>query len=204
MLYQSQPSPDIARSVLVAEDDTTTRSVLATQIKKLGFDVRTAEDGEEAWSLFLNENPDIVITDWRMPKADGLELARRIRSFERDTYTYVIILTAVDRTVGYLEGMDAGADDFVTKPCDLGELEVRLGVARRIVSLQQEVRSLEKLLPICPKCKKIRSESDMWQPVESYISRVTDAQFSHGVCPDCYKSILEPQIMEVRNRKRQA
>jgi len=203
MLYQSRPSPDTARSVLVAEDDTTTRSVLATQIKKLGFDVKTAEDGEEAWSLFLNEKPDIVITDWRMPKADGLELARRIRSFERDAYTYVVILTAVDRTVGYLEGMEAGADDFVTKPCDLGELEVRLGVARRIVSLQQEVRSLEQLLPICPKCKKIRGESDMWQPVESYISRVTDAQFSHGVCPDCYKSILEPQIMEIRNRRRQ-
>ena len=204
MLYQSQPSPGTARSVLIAEDDTTTRSVLATQIKNLGFDVKTAEDGEEAWSVFLNEKPDIVITDWKMPKADGLELARRIRSFERDAYTYVVILTAVDRTVGYLEGMDAGADDFVTKPCDLGELEVRLGVARRILSLQQEVRNLEQLLPICPKCKKVRGESDMWQPVEAYISKVTDAQFSHGVCPDCYKSILEPQIREVRNRRRQA
>jgi sigma-B regulation protein RsbU (phosphoserine phosphatase) len=142
-----------------------------------------------------------VLTDWRMPKTDGLELCRRIRSAERDTYPYVIILTAVDRKTGYLDGMEAGADDFVTKPCDLAELEVRLAVARRILTLQQEVRTLERLLPICPGCKNIRNDTGNWQPVESYISKVTDAQFSHGVCPECYKSILEPQIMEVRRKR---
>jgi DNA-binding response OmpR family regulator len=188
--------------VLVAEDDSTTRSVLASQIKKLGFLVTSAEDGEEAWARFTKGQPDIVLTDWKMPKSDGLELCRRVRSFDREAYAYVIILTAVDRNAGYLDGMNAGADDFVTKPCDLAELEVRLAVARRILTLQQEVRNLERLLPICPSCKNIRNDKEQWQPVEAYISKVTDAQFSHGVCPDCYKSILEPQIMEVRNRRK--
>ena len=195
-------SPATPLKVLVAEDDATTRSVLATQIKKLGFLVTSAEDGEDAWRRFTTDHPDIVLTDWRMPKADGLELCRRVRSFDREAYAYVIILTAVDRRAGYMEGMSAGADDFVTKPCDLAELEVRLAVARRILTLQQEVHTLEKLLPICPSCKNIRNNAGRWQPVESCITKVTDAQFSHGVCPDCYKSILEPQIMEVRNRKR--
>jgi DNA-binding response OmpR family regulator len=195
-------APATPLKVLVAEDDSTTRSVLATQIKKLGFLVTSAEDGEEAWARFGKDLPDIVLTDWRMPKTDGLELCRRVRSADREAYAYVIILTAVDRTTGYMDGMKAGADDFVTKPCDLAELEVRLAVARRILALQQEVRALQRLLPICPACKNIRNDRDQWQPVESYISKVTDAQFSHGVCPDCFKNILEPQIMEVRNRKK--
>jgi DNA-binding response OmpR family regulator len=198
-LVSAPPTP---LKVLVVEDDSTTRSVLATQIKKLGFLVTSAEDGEEAWARFGKDLPDIVLTDWRMPKTDGLELCRRVRSADREAYAYVIILTAVDRTTGYMDGMKAGADDFVTKPCDLAELEVRLAVARRILALQQEVCALQRLLPICPGCKNIRNDRDQWQPVESYISKVTDAQFSHGVCPDCFKNILEPQIMEVRNRKK--
>jgi len=198
-LVSSPPTP---LKVLVAEDDLTTRSVLATQIKKLGYLVTSAEDGEEAWGRFTREHPDILVTDWRMPRADGLELCRRVRAADREGYVYVIILTAIDQRTGYLEGMNAGADDFVSKPCDLAELEVRLAVGRRILALQQEVRKLEQLLPICPTCRNIRNDAGRWQPVESYIAKVTDAQFSHGVCPDCYKKILEPQITAVRNRKR--
>jgi hypothetical protein len=82
------------------------------------------------------------------------------------------------------------------------DLNVRLRVAERILSLQQEVQQLEGLLPICPNCKKIRDEADEWQPVEAYISRRTDAQFSHGICPQCYETIMKPQLEELRRERK--
>jgi DNA-binding response OmpR family regulator len=97
--------------------------------------------------------------------------------------------------------MNAGADDFVTKPCDLVELSVRLRVAGRILALQSEVQQLEGLLPICPNCKRILNEKNEWQQVETYITRRTDAQFSHGICPECYESIMKPQLEALRKKR---
>jgi len=187
-------------NVLLAEDDGLTRAVFAMQLSKLGHTVLEAEDGAEAWSMVQQFRPPIVITDWMMPKMDGLQLCRKIRGQEREEYTYVIILTAVDRTQGYLEGMEAGADDFVTKPVQAGEMQVRLLVGERIVRLQTEVRQLKGLLPICERCKRIRVADGRWEQVEQYISQRSEAQFSHGICPKCYQSIVLPQIQAFRSK----
>lgn len=186
--------------ILIAEDDDISRDILAGQLKKLGHEVVAVENGAKAWAVFQEGAIQLVITDWQMPELDGLELCRRIRSDPREKYTYVVVLTALDGKVGYLEGMSAGADDFVSKPCDLVDLSVRLRVAERILKLQLEVRQLEGLLPICPHCKKIHDEHDAWQPVEAYIMQRTDAQFTHGICPDCYETIMKPQLEEVKRR----
>jgi DNA-binding response OmpR family regulator len=188
--------------ILIAEDDEPSRMILAGQLTKLGHEVDAVEDGQQAWEHFLARQPEVVITDWQMPNLDGLQLCRRIRSHPAEKYAYLIVLTALDGKVGYLEGMNAGADDFVSKPCDTVDLNVRLRVAERILSLQQEVQQLEGLLPICPNCKKIRDEADEWQPVEAYISRRTDAQFSHGICPQCYETIMKPQLEELRRERK--
>ena len=90
--------------------------------------------------------------------------------------------------------MAAGADDFVTKPLDRAELHARLRVAERVLGLQQEVKQLEGLLPICSYCKRIRDEGDRWSQVEEYVSRRTEAQFTHGICPECYDRRVLPQI----------
>jgi phosphoserine phosphatase RsbU/P len=187
--------------ILLAEDDTTSRCILATQLLTLCHEVKETEDGLQAWEEFQKEKPDLVITDWMMPNVDGPELCRRIRKHAGPGYTYTIILTAIDRNQGYLEGMKAGADDFVTKPCDSVELNARLRVAERILSLQSQVIRLEGLLPICPKCKKIRGAESKWEAVELFIMKRTDALFSHGICPDCYESLMKPQLEELRRRK---
>ena len=183
--------------ILFAEDDDGSRQILTAQLTKLGHQVEAVTNGEEAWEAYQRLQPELVITDWSMPKVNGLELCRRIRKASAGRYSYLIILTAMERGTGFAEGMDAGADDFMTKPCDLTELVVRLKVAQRILALQTHVACLEGLLPICPQCKKIRDENKQWQAVESYLSRRTEAKFSHGICPECFESIIKPQLAEM-------
>jgi len=190
--------------ILVVEDDAVTRQVLAAQLRKLGHDVTEADDGLTGFQRFQELHPPVVITDWMMPRLDGPSLCRMIRSEAHAVYTYLIILTALDRKVGYAEGMNAGADDFVTKPADIAELNVRVRVAERIVRLQHEVGQLEGLLPICPKCKRIRTDENTWEQVERFITKRSVAQFSHGICPDCFASIVQPQLDAIKEKAAQA
>ncbi|MBP2671356.1 MAG: response regulator receiver protein [candidate division NC10 bacterium] len=182
------------KRILFAEDDAVTRLVVTAQLQKLGYETKVARDGVEALEIFRREKPSIVITDWMMPNMGGTDLCREIRKQVDARYTYVIILTALDRKAGYVEGMKAGADDFVSKPCSMEELNVRLRVAERILSLQAEAKQLEDLLPICPHCQRIMTDDGAWQQVESYIMRRTDAHFSHGICPSCFEKHIKPQL----------
>lgn len=173
--------------VLIAEDDTVSSYVLAARVRKMGHEVLTAADGNCAWATYQREHPRLVITDWMMPEMDGLELCRRIRSVEHRAYTYIVLLTALSGREKYFEGMDAGADDFVTKPLETDGLQARLRVAERVVNLQQDVNRLEGLLPICAYCKKIRDGADVWHPLESYMGEKTETAFKHTLCPECSK-----------------
>jgi DNA-binding response OmpR family regulator len=180
--------------ILAVEDDPVSRRILTATLERQGHEVVLAQDGQEAWERFAVEPPEVVITDWMMPRMDGLELIRRIRARDGGRYAYLIMLTALRGRTSYLEGMAAGADDFVTKPFDKEELRARLAVAARVLGLQREVKQLEGLLPICTYCKRIRDEADAWSQVEEYVGRRTEAQFSHGICPDCYDRHLKPQL----------
>ncbi|MBP1691859.1 MAG: response regulator receiver protein [Bacteroidetes bacterium] len=171
--------------VLIAEDDPVSRYVLAARIRKMGHEVLVTENGIEAWDVYKREHPRLVITDWMMPEVNGLELTRRIRNADSTLYTYVILLTALSGRNHFLEGMEAGADDFVTKPLEVDGLHIRLRVAERILSLQHERQQLEGLLPICSYCKRIRDEGDHWHSLEGYVGEKTDASFSPTLCPDC-------------------
>jgi two-component system cell cycle response regulator len=129
--------------ILVAEDDRDSRELLTWILQKLGYQVVAAENGKEAWEVFRRGRFRLVISDVLMPELDGLELCRRIRKHQQSKYTYVIIITALIGKKDYLEGMDAGADDFVTKPFDPDELKARLRVAERIISFQEQVAAEE-------------------------------------------------------------
>ena len=161
------------------------RFVLATRLRRFGHEVLVARDGTEAWELFQQQQPRLVVTDWMMPAMSGLELCRKIREAETDQYTYIIVLTALTGRSNYLQGMEAGADDFLTKPFDAEVLQARLRAGERIVSLQAEVDHLEGLLPICVYCKKIRDGEQQWQQLEQYVSGRTETAFSPTLCPTC-------------------
>src|SRR6266568_2793351 len=123
--------------ILIAEDDRDSRELLRWMLEKLGYQVVAAENGKEAWEAFRRGRFRLVISDVLMPEIDGLELCQRIRKHKQSKYTYVIIITALIGKKDYLEGMEAGADDFVTKPFDPDELKARLRVAERIISFQE-------------------------------------------------------------------
>ncbi|WP_162006748.1 PP2C family protein-serine/threonine phosphatase [Roseimaritima sediminicola] len=124
-------------NVLIAEDESATRIRLQRNLEKLGFQVTAAADGAEAWQRFQENAFPLVLTDWMMPEMDGLELVQKIRSAAQQPYTYVIMLTAKSEKHEIVQGMEAGADDFVTKPFDRNELRVRVGAGKRILELEQ-------------------------------------------------------------------
>jgi phosphoserine phosphatase RsbU/P len=178
-------------NILIAEDDITSRLVLGATLKKLGHQVTAVKNGAEALTEFNNGDFPVLISDMVMPGLDGLELCRRIRAANRSRYTYIILLTSVGGKHGFLVGMRAGADDFITKPFDEDQLAARLGVAERIISLQSQVKTLAGLLPICAHCKKVRDDQNYWQQVESYIGQRSDAKFTHSYCPDCFNRMVK-------------
>ena len=186
--------------ILIAEDEGVSRIVLGTKLKELGHEVVEARDGTEAWSIFQEEAPRIIVTDWMMPGMDGGELCQLVRTRRDQPYTYIIVLTSLSGKGSYMEAMDAGADDFLTKPVDMDELTARLRVAERVLALQTEVRLMQKLLPICMYCGKIRDkdasweDQSSWEELEAYVSKTTDVQFSHGICKDCYVTKVEPEL----------
>jgi sigma-B regulation protein RsbU (phosphoserine phosphatase) len=185
--------------ILAVEDDSVARAVLRQALLRLKHDVLEASDGESAWEILQNEPVRVVVSDWMMPKSDGLDLCRKIRGRVGSEYIYFILLTSSDATEeNRSKAADAGVDDFLTKPLDFSELWMRLRVAQRILRYTTQVRQLEEMLPICSYCKKIRDDGNYWQQLESYIGERTGSDFSHSVCPDCYARVLAPQLEQIK------
>jgi signal transduction histidine kinase len=132
--------------VLIAEDEPVSRRLLQSYLQKWGYEVTAAADGAEAWRLFEAADCPIVITDWMMPELDGLDLIRRIRGGGRPGYVYAILLTARAQKEDLVEGMEAGADDFLTKPFDRDELRVRLRAAGRVLELERNLAEQNRAL----------------------------------------------------------
>ena len=126
--------------VLIADDSVTSRHALLATLRKWGYEVLAARDGEEAWQMLqAPDAPRLAILDWMMPGRTGLEICRSLRKADTAHYTYVLLLTARSQVADLVEGMEAGADDYISKPFNVQELNVRLRAGRRIVELQAEL-----------------------------------------------------------------
>jgi CheY-like chemotaxis protein len=194
---------------LVAEDDPVSRLILQDTLGEWGYEVVATRNGVEAWQILKGSDPPaLAILDWIMPGLDGIDVCRLVRHTPNPTSTYIILLTARERPEDVVGGFEAGADDYMVKPCDREELRARLKAGSRIVELQQSlrqrvreleealarVRQLQGLLPICAYCKKIRDDKNYWEQVDTYIAQHSDAKFSHGVCPSCWDQYVEPEM----------
>lgn len=202
--------------ILIAEDEPDSRQLLQILIGKWGYEPAPARDGAEAWeALQQKDAPPLVLLDIMMPKMDGLEVCRRAKQMQTPVPFYIIMLTAKTLPREIVSGLDAGADDYLIKPFDPHELRARIKVGERILELQQNlamriseleealsrVKQLHGLLPICSYCKKIRDDRNYWEQVESYISKHSQAQFSHSICPDCYAQFVTPDLEKLAREK---
>ena len=192
--------------ILVADDDAIHRTILETVLTDAGHEVVTAEDGLQAWQIISEPDaPRIAILDWVMPGLEGPQICARVRAEPALQGMHLILLTSREKKEHIVHGLDAGANDYLTKPFHEAELLARISAGVRIVDLQQtlatrvaelehalaQVHRLEGLLPICSYCRRVRNEDQYWESVETYISQRSDAKFTHGVCPTCADTVLQ-------------
>jgi sigma-B regulation protein RsbU (phosphoserine phosphatase) len=176
--------------ILIADDDRISTTMLSGSLERWGFEVVAAQDGRAAWDHIIGDRaPALAIVDWMMPGLDGLELCRKVRQASFSTPIYLILLTSRTGRQDIVAGLEAGADDYLTKPFDPDELRARIRVGQRTLALIANIKRLTGLLPICSYCKRIRCDDNYWEQVENYISEHSDAQFSHGICPTCYVKV---------------
>jgi DNA-binding response OmpR family regulator len=195
--------------ILIAEDDAVSRTFLEATLHKWCDEVRAFPDGSLAWRACEEDGvPDLLVLDWMMPGLDGVEICRRLRQAFPARPIYIILVTARTGHEDVVQGLLAGADDYITKPFDREELRARVQVGRRVIELQKalatrvqelesalkQIKQLQGLLPICSYCKRVRNDRNYWQRIETYVSEHSEAQFSHGICPYCWENVVKPEL----------
>ena len=203
--------------ILIAEDDSLSQTMLKAMVARAGFEPVVTGDGLEALQILSRaDGPKLAVLDWMMPGMDGPDVCRKMRKTKTDEPAYLILLTSRDDKKDVILGLKSGANDYIVKPYDIEELKVRIGIGRKVVELQamlsgritelksalDQIKTLRGLLPICMYCKKIRDDRQYWQQVEHYVAGHTDAQFSHSICPDCYKKYVEPELAVMKKEKK--
>ena len=186
--------------LLIAEDDAMSQIMLKAMVAKAGYDPILTDDGLSAYEVLSKPDaPKLAILDWMMPGMDGVEVCRKVRAINTSDPPYLILLTSRDNREDIVKGLKSGANDYIVKPYDVEELQVRIGVGRKVVDLQAslagriaelqaalaQIKTLQGILPICMYCKNILDDKGRWNQMEAYVSEHSDAAFSHGICPQC-------------------
>ncbi len=198
--------------IYVADDDKTNLRLIRTVLTNAGFEnIRLFNSGSSMMVETVRIRPDLLIVDIIMPGFSGYDVLERIKqdpSLE-DIPTIMITAASLDENLEPLQrSFELGAMDFISKPFANFELIQRVKSALRMEKQRQKLEnaakqicSLEKLLPICSYCKKIRADKNYWQELETYFSEHTDTLFSHSVCPDCYEKEVKPQLESIKKGK---
>ena len=207
--------------ILVADDESTSRVVLAGILQDCGHDILECGDGQSVLdAMDSSDAPQLIVLDWMMPCMDGLDVLRRLRDSRDDQMPYVIMVTDKSETESIVTALKAGANDYICKPFDFGELQARVGVGARMLEVQgmltaklgelqdalNHIKTLHGLLHVCVNCKRIQDEKGVWKQMEVYVRDRTEADFSHGFCPQCIKKLypdiypqVDHQLMETGN-----
>src|SRR6266567_1373473 len=182
-------------SVLVVDDSPFSRKLVEHALWGDPYSLLFAENGIEALQLFKEHRPAIVITDWMLPDSSGPELCKKIRSESSGSYTYIILLTSMTEKKDIVRGLSSGADDYLTKPFDRGELLARIGVGRRIIDLHREIDAKNKLLEELAHTDPLTGLPNR-RAIEEWANRQPRGAARHGfplwvvhVDLDCFKNI---------------
>ncbi|HPR17471.1 MAG TPA: response regulator [Candidatus Cloacimonadota bacterium] len=198
-----------AARILIVDDEPINVMIADKILQKQGYLIVTAANGSEALEKVDGDTIDLILLDIMMPDMNGFEVCSRLQANDKTRNIPVIFLTAVTDKESIVKGFEAGGEDYLTKPFNIPELLARVKThialklardeqQRLIEKLQKalsEIKTLSGLLPICSHCKKIRNDSGYWESVENYVAQHSDAQFSHGICPDCMRQYY-PKVAE--------
>lgn len=180
--------------ILIAEDERFNVNLLTDTLKPK-YDLVIAKDGRRALELAGSpKKPSLILLDVLMPEMDGFEVCRKLQLDDATKEIPVVFMTVRRETDDILRGFDYGAVDYLIKPINYMELlarvETHLSLKRKLSHLQKalrEISALSSLLPICPKCKRVRDDQGYWNQIEAYFRKHSDAEFTHGICPECAK-----------------
>lgn len=136
-----QEPADLKVAILLVEDEPTTRAMMTRQLTRAGYEVKAVKNGAEALAVLKDQFFAMMLTDWDMPEMDGVTLCKAVREMPLEGYVYTILLTARGGKAHVIEGLAAGADDYLIKPPDDSELRARLNTGRRILKLEQSLRA---------------------------------------------------------------
>lgn len=166
-------------NVLIAEDDSVSRRLLEAMVRRWGYEVTAVADGEEAWAGIQRHPPDIALLDWEMPSLSGPDLCRRVRDTHTEDYVYLILLTARTAPRDTVAGLNAGADDYITKPPALRELRARLRVGQRVVRLHRDLQQVNRKLARLAATDELTGLSNRRAILERFADELARAQ-RHG------------------------
>ncbi|MFC1976210.1 response regulator [Chloroflexota bacterium] len=205
----------IEATILAVDDNLTNLQLLFDYLEKLGFKTLVASDGEMAILQAERTQPDLILLDVMMPGIDGFETCRRLKANRATQEIPVIFMTARSDTESKVKGFRVGAVDYVAKPFQQEEVLARMTTHITIRNQQKlieahnaelqealaKVKLLSGLLPICAHCKKIRDDEGYWQQVEIYVKDHSEADFSHGFCPDCRQEFYPDLDRKIDERR---
>lgn len=195
--------------IYVADDDEINLKLIKTVLNQAGFqNLKLYFSGKSMMDELTHNRPDLLLLDIMMPGFSGYDVLEWIKQDPALEGIPIIMITAAsldEKMEPLARSFELGAMDFISKPFSNLELVQRVKSALRLekqrqdlVNAAKQIRTLEKLIPICSYCKKIRADKDYWQEVEAYISEHTDTMFSHSICPECYEVHVKPQFDELK------
>src|SRR5579859_849851 len=199
--FRNKPSTPLR--VVIAEDDAASRKLLHHFLEQWGYNVCAAADGLSALELLRSEDvPTLAILDWMMPGMDGIEVCRKLRTFTDRQYVYVLMLTALDNKEHLIEGLEAGADDYVAKPFDPAELKARLLVAQRIIAIQSSLNQARQMQALAASCARsgafdwdMKHNVHTWSPEMEGLYNLSPGEFAGNY--QAWESLILPQDLSV-------
>jgi PleD family two-component response regulator len=198
-----------AERIMIVEDNVVNRRLLAGLLGRQGYATVEAEDGQRAIEMAQADPPALILMDIMMPRLDGYATCQALKEDPRTRDVPVVFISTLDQELDKVRAFSAGGVDYISKPFQVQEVYARVRTHLAIRRLQRElerrvaeleaalaqVHTLSGLLPICARCKAIRDDKGYWQKVETYVEAHSEAEFSHGLCPQCARA-LYPELYE--------
>jgi DNA-binding response OmpR family regulator len=190
-----------AALILIVDDNPENLKLLGGILEQNGYKTAMAMNADDTFSFLYKTKPDLILLDIMMPGTDGLQVAKRLKLSFNLKDIPIIFLTAKTETDDIIAGFEAGGVDYITKPFNSRELLARVHTHVALKRAKEEIHTLRGILPVCANCKKVRDDNGSWTSWEVYIRKHTEAEISHGMCPDCITTLYPDYAKKIKERE---